>query len=332
MSDLLRNVLDWCKNNKKIFVFSFVCFVVFTFLIFPFDDLTGYVSDQVYKGSNSRVTLMASGMSLSVYPPGIKLSGDDETPLTIDSLDFPPNMPALELESVALAPSITSLLQFKAGFFAKMNGLFGGDASLRYRQGDKVSDKSEVRQHVVGINADEIGADQLANFLSLPFKIKGQVGMDVDATIDPEFRGQPESEFEINLDDLRIVGFNYIGMSIPTLDIKTAKIKGVLKDGELQLEQIQLGKKGDDIFGTINGQMKLRLVKVGNTIAPQFSSYRLNLDLTTASKLDKLLGFLDLVLPDIKKYKTRAAGGSRYNMALTGSSFRDTPRLSRPRR
>ena len=42
-----------------------------------------------------KVTLMASGLSLSVVPPGVKFSGDEESPLTIDSLDFPPSMPPL---------------------------------------------------------------------------------------------------------------------------------------------------------------------------------------------------------------------------------------------
>ena len=332
MSESLSNGIKWCLNNKRFFVFSFFCFCLFGFLIFPYNDLTSFVSDQVYNGSNKRVTLTASGLQLSIFPPGVKFTGDKETPLTIDSLDFPPSMPALELESLALAPSISSLLQFKKGIYAKLNGLFNGTASFQFQEGKPVAENSEMLQVKLGLSGNDLAIQELTKALALPVKLAGVADLDLTALVDPSFSGQPESTFDFEVENLRLNSFNYLGMSIPKMEFKTTRIKGQLKDGELILEDVQLGKKGDELFATIKGQIRTRLQKTNQGVQPFFTNYRINLDLTANRKFDSLLSFLDILFSDINNYKSQTPNGSRFNMALIGNGFRSPPRLAKPRR
>ena len=49
----------------------------------------------------------------------------------------------------------------------------------------------------------------MGKFLSLTYEPRWQYAeMDVNANIDPEFRGQPESDFELDVQNLRLSGLH----------------------------------------------------------------------------------------------------------------------------
>lgn len=318
MGEQISKLLQQIRQRKKQILFAVMSFIFFVFFLFPFEDLADYITEQIAKNTQNQVFMTFSELGISLLPPG--LSFDD---VSVDT----PVVPTLKASSLSLAPSIASFLAMKPGFVVKADGLFDGDASLSYKTGKEIND--ELNMQNITIDISDASLNELANFASLPIPMQGSATADINSEVDPSFGTQPTSDYIVTIQNLKIPASTVptaLGpLALPNVSFQNVNLKGRLVNGELFIEESQIGEASDSIHGRIKGKFALNISRIGTRVVPRFGAYELKLDLNfnrqAESELKLFLGFYD-------KYRTVTGTGSRYAFQLNGSNFQAPPQDS----
>jgi len=94
--------------------------------------------------------------------------------------------------------------------------------------------------------------------------------------------------------------------------------------GKLVIDDGRLGQDGDEIHGTIKGDLILNLRNQGG-FQPQLGAYSLDIDLTIKSALED---HLSLFLVAVSQFKTPSGDSSRYKFKLSGMNSLAPPSMS----
>ena len=301
---------------KYLSLFSFFT-LLFFFVLFPFNDLSQLVTDQVSKASQNQVYLEFQNLSLSLFPVGIRM----------EAVNFETQRGMkLKLDSLTLRPSISGALKKQPFGFVEAEGFMKGQAQI-HLSGGPLSEKNEER-YQLEVKTDSLRLDELKNLITLPIPLEGRLKTDITALFEPQLASQPDSEFTMNISSFKIptstVNLGAFGLiTVPEIKMKKVDLKGRLQNGSLVIENIQLGQTGDELTGSIKGQIQLTLMKQNNTIVPMMGPYNLDVRLNVNPILEKKINYVFLFL---QPGKTSTPG--QYNFKLSGTGPYAPPQIS----
>jgi type II secretion system protein N len=311
----------------KILLKSFAIFISFTFiflfLLFPFNDLSQLVSDQVSKATQNRVFLQFQNLSLSLFPVGVQLkqvSVDTTTGLQ------------LKLGELILQPSVLGALNKKPFGSIEASGFLNGLVQAKLSAGPKTEQGNERYQ--LNVKLENLRLDDAKKLASLPVELQGNLTSELSALADPTFKDQPNSDFSFNVKNFKIpnsnVNLGNLGsINLPELKLKKLDGKGRLENANLVVESLQLGQSGDDINGSIKGQIQLNIDNIRDDfqkreiIIPRFGAYSFDVRLTMSPDFEKRAS---LFLIFISGFKTQVPG--QYNFKISGSNLQLPPSIT----
>jgi type II secretion system protein N len=313
--ELLSPILYVVRNHKKTMLTSLVAAIIFSFIFFPYDDLSDLISELIAKNSQNQVFVQFDQLGIGFFPPALKMSK-----VSVDS----PFVPTIKAKTLRLAPSIAGFLAFSPGFNASIEDFLKGDIEISYRAGKKVNDN--LRLQKVSIDLAKVDLKKLSQFSSLPVDLEGQLSGEFNAQIDPGFTEQPDGEVEITIKQFRLPAATVptpMGpMPLPETRLTNIKLRGQLKNGQLNIEEGLIGAPGDTLAGKFKGNIGLRLNRMGNQVVPSFSNYEFKIDINLDRSAEKNFG---LFLSFYDRYKTVTGTGSRYAFRLTAPNTQVPP-------
>lgn len=307
------------QNKSKIF-FLVVSVVLFLFLLFPFDELGDFVSSQVSKVTNNQLFVQFDRMNLSLIPLGLQLGQVHIEPAAA---------PSLSMEELVVSPSISGLLSQKPFGSARAVGLLKGDVFVKVSSAPK-TEKGNERQRLE-ISAKKISLNQIQQMANLPVNLKGSLNLDTVAMADLTWTEQPEiSEVLININQFELptgsINMNGFEISIPGVKLSQIELKGRMNEGKFYIEQSQIGKPGDEIFGSVKGTWNIEFVNNGGRPVPQFGAYDLQLDLKLKKSFQEKASSYLLFVDNYKK--PLADGSAQYKIKLTGQNMIAPPQMT----
>lgn len=326
----IRSLLGFIKQHLRLIILFIPLTIFFVFYLFPFDDLADKVTEQVAMASRNQVYLQFDKMSLTAMPqPGVDLEN------VIIQSTMAPN---LSMKSLRVAPYLLSLYSLtKNTFFGKASaeGFFGGDINVSMDSGNKLKVDTEYE---IEADADSLDVKQLTTLLqesySLPFTATGNGGFQIDLNFDPSYKMQPESNYDLNFDNVNIPNFaiplGAIGnLNLPGMKFTKMKITGQLKDRKIIIKEGKLGTNSDSFFVDITGEINLEL-RPG---VFRWGGYDLNLKMNMKKDFQEKLGPMLSLIEGFNgigtKFKTQSIAGALYSFKVSGSSFQDpNPRFS----
>lgn len=315
---ILKPFLYVIRHQKKMVAVAFLSALFFFVLFFPYDDLSDLLTELIAKNSQNQIFVQFEDLGIGFLPPSIKMKE-----VSVDT----PLMPTLKAGSLHLAPSIAGFLAFSPGFSVSLEDFMKGNVSLSYRAGKKINDNVQMQKVVADLSGLDLKS--LSRLSGLPVELEGQIFVDIDAQVDPNFVEQPDGEVQIKILKFRLPSSTVPTMlgpaSLPNTELKGIDLKGYLKGGELTIDESRIGEKGDTIQGRFKGRMGLRLSRHGGQIVPNFSSYEFKIDLNLDRAAEKNFG---VFLSFYDKYKTVTGTGSRYALKLSGPHFQAPPQAA----
>lgn len=307
----LSKILKIIKEGKgKIFVMVFSA-LVFLFFLFPFDDLSDLISSQVSKLSNNSVYLQFERLKMSLFPtPGVKMDQ-----VYIESL----RTPALTAEELVITPSVSGLIQQKPYGHVAAKGLLKGDVDVQVGKGTKT--ENGVDRQKIEISAKKISLHDLRELANLPVLLKGQLDLQTTALADLSFQEQPDIEVDMTISKFELPPANVntpMGpLTLPDLKLSTVELKGRLAAGRFVIENGTIGKPGDELYGTIKGNIGLTIVNRGNGFGQQIGAYNFEVDLKTKRSFQDRAA---LFLTFIDGYKTPTNEGAQYKFKVSATN------------
>ncbi len=321
LKTILKNLR---KNFYKLPLFILVV-ALFLILLFPYQDLTGWVTDQVNKSLKGQAHLNVEKLKITPIPPFY-------ASLTNTSIETPKS-PAFLIKHIKVAPIWSKLLSLKLGAQIKLDDFYKGTVTARgfqlAKEGNAKTPPIELK-----INGDSIDLKVLSSTLESPVPLNGQLGFDLSGIIDTLFKKPPELKINSDSPRLSIPPFSLpptmmYGLALPSFDFKRFKLRADLKDENFKVKELFLGNPGDPLIVKLKGTMVLKLKRVGSTVKIIPGRYDMDFDLFASSKLLEDASF-SLAFSGLKKYETQTLNGMRYLFSVSGDSLtsKRPPRMS----
>lgn len=315
----LRELITLIRNSKgKIFVLL-LSVVAFTFVLFPFDDLSDLISSQVSKVTNNSVYVSFEKLKMSLFPtPGVKMDQ-----VYIESI----RTPALSAQELVITPSISGLIAQKPYGQVSAKGLLKGDVEVEVGKGSRT--ENGIERHRVEVSAKKVSLHDLRELANLPVLLKGELDLQSTALADLTFQEQPDIEIDLKINKFELPPSNVntpMGpLTLPDLKLTSVELKGRLAAGRFVIETGTIGRPGDELQGTIKGDIAINIVNRGGGFGQQIGAYNLNIDLRAKKAFqDKailFLGFLD-------GYKTATPEGGQYKFRVSATNPMMPPSIS----
>ena len=313
----MENLLSWIKALRPFVMWSLLSAVLFLAVLFPLKDLSDLVSTKVAALTQNQVYVQFADLHITVFPtPGLRLEQV--------SLDMP-GLPTLLADDVKLRPSIPSLIRQRLGGTVQAEGLFRGETSISVAQKDEtVMD--------VSVKANDIQLQELRDLVRLPVSLRGKLSGHAESLLDLNLAQQPQAQFSLNLEQLlfpnQMVQTLMGPLGLPEVKASRIDVRGELKDGELRVDELRIGKEGEELSGLVKGQMKLEIKKIGNAIVPIPGPYSFEVDLAmTASLQDRAVLFLSF----IDQFKVPRGQETRYQFKISATNPALPPQLTKIR-
>lgn len=326
--------MKWIKFTLKYLSLFLFLTLFFIFLLFPFNDLSQLVSDQVSKATRNEASLQFKDLSFSVMPLGLKMS----------AVNFETRQGMkLKIDELTLRPSISGALKKQPFGFVSADGFLNGNVQVQMNQG--LANDKGLERYKFELKVDQVQLENLKSLVKLPLAFQGQMVSQVTAMLNPSLfdamnpliTDQPESEFTLNVSSFKIPNSNIdLGtfglIPVPELKLKRIESKGSLQNSNLVLESVQLGQSGDDLTGTLKGQVQMNLEKLRSPIpttnpsfvtVPRFGPYSFEVRLNITPDFEKRASFYLIFL---SAYKTSQPG--QYSFKISGSSFMTPPQIT----
>lgn len=309
----------------KLKIFALIVFTnIFAVLIFPYSDLADLLTVKVAELTGNQVYIQADSLGLSLSPgPGAKLEN-----VVVES----PTLPTVKAASIAISPSILSLITMSPSFSARAEDLFDGNVDVSLSPSGKT--QAGVERQAIKVDAQEITLKALSEFLRemnmADLRLQGSLDVQTGMKVDPTFEDQPDGTVNLNVKNFnypaRSVDLGLGPIQIPEVKLQQVQGKAAIKDGRLTFEQLQLGSDGDELNGSISGDIGMTLKRgPDGSIAPQFGSYNLQVALNVSANFQKRAS-LFLIMAD--NFKKPTAAGYAYNFRVRGTNFYQPPQIT----
>lgn len=320
--DQLRTFLRLIQESKGKIFLMVVSALVFAFLIFPFDDLTDLISSQVSKLSRNTVYLQFDSLNVSLVPtPGVEMDN-----VYIESVRFP----GVSVKELLINPSISGLIQQQPFGSISAKGILKGDIDIKVSKGNKT--ENGIERQKLEVVAKKISLNDIREIANLPVLLKGQVHLTSTAIADLTFQEQPDVELDLTIQQFELPPSNVETMmgplTLPDLKLTSVELRGRLAAGRFVIENGTLGKPGDELYGTIKGNIALNLTNRGGQIIPQAGAYNFDIDLRAKKSLqDRAALFLSF----IDSYKTNTSDGAQYKFRVSATNPMMPPNIGNVR-
>lgn len=317
MSALITGFVDIFRFHKLKIAFAFVSFLFFLLVLFPFDDMSDFVTAQVAKMTQNQIFLKFSDPGLSIFPaPGLKLK---------DVYVETPYAPPLKADALSISPSLSSLLAFKTGVSLDAQSILGGDISMS-AYSSKMKDNNQPSQKI-SIDAEDLDVQQVSQLAGSPVRFKGRIGLTSEAEIDLTWKEQPLAKITINGKSIQVppdtVPTMMGPLALPDLTFSKLEIEGELKQGKFIIEKGVLGSEQDDLNGTITGEISVSVQNNGGNPTFVPGAYDLKLRLNVRETLEKKVGLFLIICDSVKK---KNGPFINYPCGLSASGFGVPPR------
>lgn len=323
---LLGALKNTFKYHKLKIASVFAFFILFVFLLFPYEDLSDLATAKVLEWTNKQVYLEFEDLNLSLLPViGVKLSD-----VKVDAAQFP----TFSAASLKASPAIGALITGSLGFTLDAKKFLGGDLELKLAEGKKIKKDKPQRFQNINLEFKDASLNQILPLLKPDLSADGQINLDISGSVDPQMRAQPDVELNIDSNKFHSRPFAVDaggGMTfpIPELKFKKVNIKGRLVGSELAIEKCELGAPQDPLYIKLKGKINLDLRKTASGVAPQWGSYDLQaiIDVSKTQEDEALFKTLNAFYGT--KTKEQTDRGSKYLMKISGSSFMSTPNVNK---
>lgn len=293
----------------KFKIFIMVMSAIFFFVwFFPLSDLSLYVSSTIAKNTNNQVILQFDDLSLNVLPSlGFKLS-----PVVMDT----PFISGLEMQNMILMPSFLPLLTGNMGIAAHLNETLGGYIHLFVKTlgfNDQGVPKIQTELQTQNIQIGQLLDNTVFQLdMNGVFHVQGQGQWDLSFETQPDFKLRTQAQ-NFQLQSVSVP--TQIGpFMLPSINLKTILIQMNLKEGQMQVEALELGQRGDDLVAQINGYLNVQFRQGANGPRVLPGSYDLSCRLTLQPFLENQFRVFMNVL-NLSRYKKEGT----YAFRITGS-------------
>ncbi len=329
ISILIQWILNIFRYQKKK-VFFFLGSTVFCLLIlFPFDDLSDFITMKISEVTRNNLYLQFDDLSFSLFPLlGVKMGN-----VVVESS----YAPTVKLESLNIAPNVTSLITGRPGGKVKARGFFDGNASIQFGPSRELNlDKPEMG---VNLYLEKVKLENLSQFLKktyqFPLSLSGETDVESEIHIDiPGFREQPKGDFKIHIRQMKIpssqipLGYG-MNFPFPSLEFNQLSLVANIDDKKLSITEGKIGDKKNDLHGSITGDIFLDFQPGGRLKDGGYDlKINLNISNTLKEQMGAVFGFIDIYQGIGEKYKFDDLNGVRYSMQLSANSFQSPPRIS----
>ncbi|MCB0391836.1 MAG: type II secretion system protein GspN [Bdellovibrionales bacterium] len=295
---------------------ALICFI----WLFPYEDLSGLVTETVAKQTNNQVFISFDDLNLSLFP-NIGLDMENV------KLDIQ-NLPTIEVKAMSFSPSVSSLISKKIGFSSSFQGLLDGDIKLSIKPTGETENKTPI--HNVRLEAENIQLSELKQFIKLPLNIKSRANLDINADVDYKFDQQPDGELSLVTQKLKLPATVFptaMGeMPFPEMTFDKFLLNGRITAGELIIEQLELGSEKDPLSLRLKGSMALKLLNTPQGLQPLPGSYKFKLEVNNKASDIKELQILWTLLD---RYKVSSNQGDQYLLRVEGARFGVPPEMSK---
>lgn len=326
-------------QKQKIAILICVLSAMFLFFwLFPFGDLSDYVTSKVSEATQNSVYVQFETIDIGVLPPsvvgkGVQLETPATAPISASWLRFSPsmldmltNLPTLISASRGNMESIQSL-PGRLGFSVSAEKLMGGDLDLKLRPAGK-NDQGASRSKIF-LEMDELNLGELPGVLDLPIQLSGRADLNSVLQFYPNFEEQPEGDVELTAKSVKLppstVPTMMGPMALPGITWGQVVLKGRLTNGQLFIDEAQLGRNTDPFRGRIKGMMNMRIEKRGPQMSANMGAYDLRLDFEVARASERdfslILGLLD-------SFKSSTPTGARYLLRVKGARMGVPPEMT----
>lgn len=316
----LREFLRFAMSHKLKYVVFLLAFLFFVPFLFPYSDVGDLVAAQIGKATNNQLFVQFDRLKLALFPSAAV--GVEN--ISIESTQFP----AISAQEVEVRPSIGALITQKPSGTLIAKGLFRGDVTVDLKPGKKTGEKGDIQTHLIAIRADSLSLAEINKVAELPVLLRGKLKLNTQGLADPTFTEQPDFDIELTVDQLEIPSSTVNTMmgplNLPELKLSTVEMKGRLSAGRFLIEKGIIGKTGDEMAGTLKGNMALLIQNRGGP-APIMGAYNFDVDLNIKKSFqDKAALFLSF----LDSYKTPLVDGARYKFKVNGSSPQAPPNIT----
>lgn len=324
---MLQSVLTSIQNVFRFHKLKIIAVLFFTMvfgiLIFPYSDLADLMTVKVAEATNNQVYIQADSLKFSVSPGlGAKMEN-----VVLET----PTMPTIEAGSIAVSPSLLSLITMNPSFSARAEDIFKGNVDLSVSPGGKTRAGTERQE--IQIAGEQIALNALSEFMRGmnmgDLKLQGALDLSTGLVVDPAFDDQPNGALNMRVNKFiypaRAIDMGLGPIQVPEVRLQQVVGKGVLKEGRLTFEQLQLGNESDELNGTISGDIGLNIRRNPDGIVPEFGSYNFQVALNVSTNFQKRAS-LFLVLAD--QFKTATPTGFRYAFRVRGQNTFTPPNIS----
>lgn len=299
----------WSQKWKGLIILALVPF--FVLILFPMRDLSDLVTSQVSHATNNQIYVQFDEMGLSIFPSfGMRF---DKFSLET------PTLPPLAIQKLNVSPSVTSLITQKPAGSVFAEGIFRGEASISVKPGKKLENGAQTQ--AITLKADKIQLADLKQFLSLPVMLRGGVNVSADGNVDLSMSNQPDISFDVQSGKLEltssVLNLPLGPVVLPDLTVSKVTMKGRLSAGTLLIEETQIGKEGDELYGKLSGQFNVELRNISGNIVPMQGAYSYKVDIWASQSFEERAKFF---LSLVDQHKTPEGQGHRYRFTLTGDA------------
>jgi len=320
MMEKIIQLFRYLRRNIAKILTMLVAFLIFSFLLFPLDDLSDLVSSQISKASQNSVYLQFEKMKMSFFPqPGIRVEE-----VFIETIQMPP----LTAKEVVLSPSASGFINKQPYGHFSASGILGGQIDIWLGKGQRT--ESGLERHKLELSAKEINLQSVRNLADLPVLLKGQLNLEGAVVADFNFADQPEGDISINIDKFELPPSNIptdMGpLSLPEMKLSQLNLKGHISAGKFIIEEGVLGKEGDELHGKIKGDLGLRIAPgpMGG-MEPQFGAYGMDLHFSVKKSFqDKAALFLSF----LDAGKTVTSEGATYKLKVAAPNSQVPPAIT----
>lgn len=318
----LKKAISALLNSKLKILVMFFSALVFLFVLFPFNDLGDLVSSQVSRLTANRLFLQFEELKMSLFPtPGVKFEQ-----VYVEAA----GLSGVSAKEIKFAPSISGIIAQKPYGSVNAKGLFKGDVLISVKSGSRT--EAGLERQKLEISAQKISLQDLHDMTRLPVMMKGNLNLETIAMVDLTLSEQPDVDVNLSVSQFELPPANVMTpmgpLTMPDLRLSSIEIKGRLAGGKLIIESGQIGKDGDELRGTVSGNLDLSLTNVGGAITPILGGYDFKLDLRAKRNFqDRAALFLSF----IDNYKTATPDGAQFKFRISAASTMIPPTIGAAR-
>lgn len=317
-------VFLFVKNIFKI-LFVIIFAVIFFVLLFPKNELSDFVSKTVANQTYNQINIDFEDMSFT-----------NSLGVQLDKVFFEmAGRPPITLKELIASPDLMAALKQKPYGTIKMTGLFSGDAEISVSK-HKTDNDSKGEHSLIAVTANKVDLMGLKSFLKLPFEMHGRADLNTKAIsifqFTPPADGTPQPPFQlVEIPELTLTVKNFdmppftleqgmaLPFNVPGLKLSEIVLKARLYDNTFQIQELQLGRGGDELTGTVKGNVTLLK---GPVMFPE--GYEITTDLKMRQSFHDKISLL-LPILNANRFVTPFSGGYSFKSKVSWRMGRAMP-------